>query len=234
MPRFAFALAFFACTSALAAAQPASLPPLPLPFTATGNEPGWRLDIADGRITLVADYGSTRLEMRAGEPQPVPGGRRLAGNADGRVLVVTVFDRRCEDDMTGMPRPHTVEVTIDEQLLKGCGGDPATLLQGESWVAEAIDGTALADRSRVTLTFGADGRLTGTASCNNYSATYALTGEGLTIGKAAATRKACPPALLTQEQAVLSLLEAVERFEIGEDGALVLRAAAGRTLRARR
>ena len=69
-----------------------SLPPLPLPFAATGNEPGWRLDIADGRIALVADYGSTRLEMRAGEPQPVPGGRRHAGNADGRVLVVTVFE----------------------------------------------------------------------------------------------------------------------------------------------
>ena len=111
---------------------------------------------------------------------------------------------------------------------------PRPSLQGESWVAEAIDGTALADRSRVTLTFGADGRLTGTASCNKYSATYALTGEGLTIGKAAATRKACPPALMTQEQAVMSLLEAVERFEIAEDSSLVPHAAAGRTLRARR
>src|SRR5262245_7560033 len=141
MPRLTMALAFVACTLALAAAQPASVPPLPLPFTATGNEPGWRLDIADGRLTLLADYGEIRLEMAAGAPQAVPGGRRLAGNADGQVLVVTVLDRLCEDTMTGMPRPHTVEVTLDERLMKGCGGDPATLLQGGSWTAEAVDGT---------------------------------------------------------------------------------------------
>ena len=32
----------------------------------------------------------------------------------------------------------------------------------------------MVDGSRVTITFGGDGRLTGTASCNNYTATYAL------------------------------------------------------------
>jgi heat shock protein HslJ len=234
MPSFTLALAFVAFTPALTPAQPNSVPPLPLPFTATGNEPGWRLDIADGRITLVADYGSMRLEMPAGDPQPVPGGRRHAGNADGRVLVVTVLDRLCEDTMTGMPRPHTVEVTMDERLMEGCGGDPATLLQGRSWVAEAIDGMALADRSSVTLTFAADGRLAGSASCNSYSAAYSLSGEGLTISQAVSTRKACLEPLMTQEQAVLSLLEAVERFEIAADGALVLHASGGRMLRARR
>jgi heat shock protein HslJ len=234
MPRFALVLALLACASARTPAQPASPAPLPLPFAATGNEPGWRLDIADGRITLVADYGSSRLEMRASEPQPLSGGRRYAGNADGRVLVIAVFDRVCEDDMTGMPRPYTVEMTIDEQQLKGCGGDPASLLQGAEWVAVAIDGRGLVDGSRVTLTFGPDGRVAGIASCNNYTGTYAMTGEGLTIGKVAATRKACAPGLMTQEQTALSLLEAVERFEIAEDGALVLHGSGGRTLRARR
>jgi hypothetical protein len=39
---------------------------------------------------------------------------------------------------------------------------------------------------------------------------------------------------MAQEQAVLSLLEAVERFEIAKDGALVLHGSGGRTLRARR
>jgi heat shock protein HslJ len=234
MPSFTLALAFVAFTPALATAQPDSVPPLPVPFTATGNEPGWRLDVADGRITLVADYGSIRLAMPAAEPQSVSGGRRYAGNADGRVLVVTVLDRLCEDTMTGMPRPHTVEVTMDERLLKGCGGDPATLLRGGSWTAEAIDGTAVADGSSVTLTFGADGRLAGSASCNNYSAAYSLTGEGLTISQAVSTRKACLEPLMTQEQAVLSLLQSVERFEIAADGALVLHASGGRTLRARR
>jgi heat shock protein HslJ len=217
-----------------AIAQPSPLPPLPLPFTATGNEPGWRVEITADRITLDADYGTTKLTMRAGAPQPVPGGRRYAGNADGRVLVVTVLDRLCEDDMTGMPRPQTVEVTMDEQALKGCGGDPAALLAGPAWVVEQLDTKGMVDGARVTLNFGSDGRLSGTASCNNYTATYALSGEGLTIGQAASTRKACAPPLMAQEQTFLAVLAAVNRFEIATDGALVLHANDGRTLRARR
>ena len=206
---------------------------LATPFSAAGNEPGWRLDIAEGRITLLADYGSTKLEMRAGEPQPLPGGRRYAGNADGHVLIVTVLDRLCEDSMTGMPKPQSVEVTIDEQVLKGCGGDPASLVRGPAWVVEDIDKSGVIERSRPTLLFDDKGRLSGSASCNTYTASYTIGGEGLAIGKSVSTRKACPPALMTQEQAFLAFLEAVDRFEIGGDGALILHAAT-RTLRARR
>jgi heat shock protein HslJ len=222
-----------ALSAAVAYAQPA--PALTLPYVAGGHEPGWRLDIAaDGRITLQADYGATTLSMPARPPEPVAGGRRYAGNADGRVLIVTVINRICQDDMTGMPRPHTVTVTVDEDVLKGCGGDPATLLRGAPWVVDDIAKGGLVDGSRVTLAFGDDGRVTGSASCNSYTAGYALSDEGLTIQKAATTRKACAPPWMKQEQAYLVLLEAVTRFEIARDGALILHAADGRTLRARR
>ena len=234
MLHLVLALAQLVLMGSLAIAQPSALPPLPVPFTATGNEPGWHLEITGDRITLVADYGTTKLTMRAGAPQPVPGGRRYAGNADGRVLVVTVLDRVCEDGMTGMPRPHTVEVTLDEQALKGCGGDPATLLIGAGWVLQEIDKKSPVEGARATLAFGADGRLAGTASCNNYTATYSLSGEGLTIGPAATTRKACAAPLMAQEQAFLAVLAAINRFEITPDGALILHAGDGRTLRARR
>jgi len=221
----------------LATAQPRPAPPaaLPLPFAAVGHEPGWRLDIAgDGRITLVTDYGSTKLSLAARAPEPVAGGRRYAGNADGRVVVVTVIDTICEDTMTGLPRPNTVVVTLDEDALRGCGGDPATLLHGATWVVEDVAGSGIAAGSRATLTFGTDGRVTGSASCNTYTAGFVLTGEGLTIQKAAATRKACAPALMAQESAFLALLEAVTRFEIASDAALVLHAPDGRSIRARR
>jgi uncharacterized membrane protein len=137
-------------SAAVAHAQPA--PALTLPYVAAGHEPEWRLDIAaDGRITLLADYGATTLSMPARAPEPVAGGRRYAGNADGRVLIVTVIDRICQDDMTGVPRPHTVTVTIDEAVLKGCGG-----------------------------ACGDDGRVAGSASCNSDTGGYALSGEGVT------------------------------------------------------
>jgi uncharacterized membrane protein len=34
-------------------------------FSATGNEPGWRLDLDEGQLTLQADYGKTRVAMTA-------------------------------------------------------------------------------------------------------------------------------------------------------------------------
>lgn len=208
--------------------------PLPLPFVAVGNEPGWRVDITAEAITLESDYGATKVSMRMRRPEPVPGGRRYAGNADGRVMVVTVLDRVCVDDMTGLPRPHTVTVTLDEDALRGCGGDPAALLRGGPWVVDDIGGAGIVEGSRITMLFGDDGRVTGGASCNSYVAVYAVSGEGLTIRQPAATQKACAPALMAQERVFLDLLGAAARFEIASDGALVLYAVDGRTIRARR
>ncbi len=98
---------------------------------------------------------------------------------------------------------------------------------------ESIGGS-LIDRSRATLNFGADGRLHGRSSCNNYNTSCKLTGEGLSIGKAAGTRMACEPPFMAQVQRFLAILQGTTRFEIAADGALVLHAADGRTIVARR
>jgi heat shock protein HslJ len=105
-----------------------------------------------------------------------------------------------------MPRPNTVEVVVDGTTLEGCGGDPAALLHGQLWTVQTIDGTKLAEGSRVTMSFGQDGRVSGNSSCNTYSGKYTLTGEGLTIGQAVSTRKACLPALMQQEATFLAIL----------------------------
>lgn len=118
--------------------------------------------------------------------------------------------------------------------LNGCGGDPAALLQGGEWVVEDLRGGGIVDRSRITLNFGTDGRVGGAASCNRYTAAYALSGEGLTISKAAATMMACAPALMQQERLFLDLLAQVRHFTLDATGALVLHAADGRTISARR
>lgn len=211
-------------------------PVLELPFVAVGHEPGWRLEITETGSTLVTDYGSTTLRMAAREPEPVPGGRRYAGNAGGRALVAKVLDRVCEDEATGMPRPQTVELTLDEEVLQGCGGDPATLLIGPDWNVDDIAGAGLVDRARVTIVFAERGRLSGLASCNAFSGSYTITGEGLAFGSlaATATEKACAPAVMQQERMLLAVLAAVTRFEIEPDGTLVLHAPDRRTVRARR
>jgi heat shock protein HslJ len=60
------------------------------------------------------------------------------------------------------------------------------------------NGTALLQpTTEITLVFNSDGNLTGYGGCNNYFASYALTGattesgNGITIGPLASTKKYC-------------------------------------------
>lgn len=213
-----------------AAAAPASRPE----FQARGHEPGWDLRIDGGQLTLVMDYGATTLRIRRPEPQKIDRGERYAGNADGQVLIVTVLDRVCEDEATGIPHPKTVEITLDEQPLRGCGGDPAVLLQGGRWVVDELVGAAPADGTSISFTFGENGRISGAASCNQMNGNYAVGGEGLVISELVTTRRACPAPVMEQEQAVLTLLQGVRGFRLTPNGFLVLEAMDGRRLRAKR
>ncbi len=206
----------------------------PLPFRATGNEPGWRLDIDARVMALQADEGRTRVEAPTPVAEPGDGFSRFRAPAAGLGLVATIFERRCVDSMSGMPYPNAVTVTFGTRTLDGCGGDPAALLQGAEWMVEDLAGAGIVDRSRATLAFSADGRVAGRGSCNRYTAGYALTGETLSITRPASTMMACAPALMQQEQRFLDLLGQVRRFSIDARGGLVLHAADGRTITARR
>lgn len=205
-----------------------------LPFRALGNEPGWRLDITAAKISLQADNGRTRIEAPTPVPEGGDGYTRFRAPAAGVGLVVTIHERRCIDSMTGMPYPGEVVVAFAGRTLKGCGGDPATLLQGDEWVVETLSGGTPVEGARATLRFSADGRVSGRAACNSYTAAYALTGEGLAITQTASTMAACEPALMRQERLMLDLLGQVRRFTIDAGGALVLQASGERTITARR
>ncbi|RKT44657.1 META domain-containing protein [Thiocapsa rosea] len=205
-----------------------------MPFRATGNEPFWNLEVGDKRVVLITDLGETRIDVALTEQELLEDGRRYRNLIEDGDLVVSIFDRPCVDTMSGMPHPATVEIRLDDRRLDGCGGDPATLLQGPEWVVEDIGSGGIIDRSRVTLNFGADGRLWGQASCNTYQGDYTLTGETLTLGLTATTMMACAPALMDQERTVLDLLARIRGFDVDPTGALILKADDGRTLVARR
>jgi heat shock protein HslJ len=82
--------------------------------------------------------------------------------------------------------------------------------------------------STLTMSFSADGRVSGSAGCNNYVATYTASGKSLTIGPAAATRKMCvnPEGVMEQEQQFLKALETVATAR-QEGDRLELRTATG-------
>jgi heat shock protein HslJ/uncharacterized membrane protein len=209
-------------------------PGSPATFRAVGNEPGWSLDIGTDRMWLVADFGATKAEVPLPVVRRIEGGRRYEGRTDAHTLVVTILDRVCADTMTGMPRPATVEVSFDGRVLKGCGGDPASLLRGGPWRVESLRGQPLIALSTITMTFASNGRVTGTASCNAFSAGYLLTGEGLTMTMPIAAMRTCAPPFMAQEAAFLEVLRGVNRFEIAEGGALTLHTVDGGTIVARR
>lgn len=242
MRRFRFVLAALACLAGCASgggpatpAAPAPIQGAPVsPFIARGNEPGWRLDLDAERMTLVMQDGTKRTVTPPPAAQRTEAFTRYAGRAEGTDLTATVFNRRCQDTMTGMHHPNAVEVVLGGRKLSGCGGDPATLLQGAEWTVTGIAGKGLVERSRATVNFGRDGRVYGRSSCNNYTAEYTLTGEGLTVGKAGGTMMACDPATMQQERLFLDVLRDVRGFDFRDDGALVLRAGDGRTIVARR
>jgi heat shock protein HslJ/uncharacterized lipoprotein YbaY len=202
-------------------------------FQARGNEPFWNLEIEEARLTFKTLEGKPLVALTP-RAEPIPLGRRYLAQSGVRTLTATLLDQRCVDSMSGMTYPTTVTVLTHGQAYRGCGGEPATLLQGAEWVVEDLNGTGLIDQSRMTLLFGPEGHLSGRASCNSFMGQYTLTGEGLTLSKAATTLMACPPSLMQQETKFLTLLQDVQRFEISPNGLLVLHTADGRTLTARR
>lgn len=90
------------------------------------------------------------------------------------------------------------------------------------WQVEDIAGGGIIDNSNLTLAFGEDGRLAGSAGCNNYSAAYAVTDDTLSVGPVVATRKLCPEALMSQEARFLGVLGDVARYETDATAALLL------------
>jgi uncharacterized membrane protein len=126
-------------------------------FRASGNEPGWQLEMGTRTLFTTAD-GATRIEALTPVAEPTAGARRYAVAPN---LQVTITPRLCVDSMSGLPRPDSVSVVLDARKLHGCGGDPASLLQGAEWVVEDIAGTGIVDGSRATLNFGTDGGLAG-------------------------------------------------------------------------
>jgi len=200
----------------LLAAAPALAQDITLPLTARGNEPFWSVEATAEGLRLSEPEGK-------GTVQTLP----FTQTTDGGSLILTTTDftlridpTLCRDDMAGTPYPYTATLTRASTGLNGCAGDTAALLTGD-WTIASVNGTPIPAGITATLAF-LDGRLIGSAGCNSYVGSYTLTGEGLTLGDVGATRMACPAPQMDTEQAVFAAFAAVTRFDLAEDGSLLL------------
>lgn len=105
----------------IACAYPAvtTSPPVAEGYRALGQEPGWNVVIADGRIDYVGDYGETRISAPRPDPRPTFNGRRY----ETERLTVDVTYTRCNDTMSGHGYEHQVMVIADGTAVHGCGGE---------------------------------------------------------------------------------------------------------------
>lgn len=208
----------------------ASLNSIELPFTAIGNEPGWMLDLSAQQLELTTDYGQTTITQSLSKPLIIDPGSPTQIDTELGMLTFTVEDKLCHDSMSGMPYPYSVSLQLEQSNYTGCGGEPGSLLSNNSWALLTLSDQMLTQGSRISLKFNGDMQLAGVASCNRYTTSYNLTGEGLTIGTITTTLMACDPALMEQEANFLKHLANVVRFDISDSGQLTLYTNNGATL----
>jgi putative lipoprotein len=93
-------------------------------FRATGNEPGWYLEISNQRdILLVTDYGQTSFSFRSATLKSEPHAESATYHArnNGDSVEIVIIARPCRDTMSGEAFSSTVSVTVNDKRLAGCG-----------------------------------------------------------------------------------------------------------------
>ena len=118
------------------------------------------------------------------------------------------------------------------QVLATFGPQPQSLA-GTSWRVTGINNgrqavVTVLGGTEVTMQFGSDARLAGSAGCNRYTGSYETGAGRLSIGSVASTRMACavPEGVMAQEQQFLAALATVASLRI-EGDRLELRTSAG-------
>ncbi|MFC6671405.1 MliC family protein [Marinobacterium aestuariivivens] len=96
-------------------------------FRAIGNEPGWHLEVDDGkRIQLVTDYGERTIYTPAPAPRFEAGIVHYDIDTEAHRLKVEIEPVACQDSMSGEAFEARVSVTLDGDRYLGCGRYLAT------------------------------------------------------------------------------------------------------------
>lgn len=223
----------------------------PTAQAATLEGTAWVLSQLPGR-SLVARSNVT-LQFEAGKVAGSDGCNRYSGAyvVNGEALLVEPLagtQMACVPELMEQAAAYTRALNEARsfrrsgkqlQLLGADGELRATLdaqsteLAGTSWRVMAYNNgkgavASLVQGTTVTVVFGAEGRVSGSAGCNRYTAGYGADGANLKFTPAAATRKLCPqPAgVMEQEQAFLQALTTVATARV-DGNRLTLRTAAG-------
>ncbi|RYE01241.1 MAG: META domain-containing protein [Sphingomonadales bacterium] len=200
-------------------------------YRASGTEPFWSLTI-DAR-TMTFEAPGQRAVV-APTPRVIHG---FAGEIwQGKRISVNTNHVRCNNGMNDRNYADTVTVTVDGRTYRGCGGDytvatptRTSLLEGE-WRIEAIDGRPVSPQTSPTITFRGE-RMSGNASCNQFSGSFRFARGRLDAGPVATTRRMCGLRVQNvQESNVLQVLGQRVTVSSTRAGKLVLTGRPGQSL----
>ena len=202
------------------------------PFTARGNEPFWRVDIENDEA-LLQRMGEDDVTYSIVSQEHED--RQTKIRNDDERFQLTVSEELCQDNMSGMFYPQSVTLDLEDESLRGCGGQSVHLLQGVEWKVMELDDNDYSDEN-VTIRFShedsGDMQVVGRAACNRYFGSYDLTGEGLNIGQLAGTKMACEDATMRIEYEFLNALSNTQGFSVeredGEPAVVYLHTSEGR------
>jgi heat shock protein HslJ/uncharacterized membrane protein/membrane-bound inhibitor of C-type lysozyme len=92
-------------------------------FRATGNEPGWVLEVLRDRIVFMGSNGTERVTVPRLPPQIdfVSGETLYLAETDVHRVRILIRERECVDSMSGDRSEASVSVEIDERAYRGCG-----------------------------------------------------------------------------------------------------------------
>lgn len=202
------------------------------PFTARGNEPFWRVDIENDEA-LLQRMGEDDVTYSIVSQEHEDRETRIRN--DDESFKLRISEELCQDNMSGMFYPQSVTLDLDNESLRGCGGQSVHLLQGVEWKVIELDDNDYSDED-VTIRFSHDDsrdmQVVGRAACNRYFGSYDLTGESLNIGQLAGTKMACEDATMRVEYEFLNALSNTQGFSVerdeGESAVVYLHTSEGR------
>ncbi len=217
--------------------------PMALP-TLTGNWDV--VSVNNGNQAVVSLATGTSITLNFGEDGTVSGNagcNTYSGTyeaADGKIKVSPLASTRmaCAEQgvmeqetqfLTALQNAATYEFNNVTLTLRDASGatqviaNPAaaTTLAGTNWDVTSINNgnqavvTLVAD-SQISLSFGADDRLSGNAGCNTYNGPYESTETTLTVGPLINTLMAClePAGVMDQETQFLAALQKAATYDI--------------------
>ncbi|MBC5775034.1 copper resistance protein NlpE N-terminal domain-containing protein [Pontibacter sp. KCTC 32443] len=96
---------------------------LGIDFIATGNEPGWALEIDLEKGMYFKTLPSETIALETAKPEIVTNGKTITYKATSETsdLIVELTAQPCEDTMSGKRSTHTVRVKAKGIEFNGCG-----------------------------------------------------------------------------------------------------------------